>query len=88
MYDYHELNFFDTEPFKEENLDDGIGSFFSCDRFNTKRKEHECSLLQPLFNCLPINLIKNNVDVSTQYTHTPTFPYLRIIIDRIFLILM
>ena len=60
MSNYCELHFFDTETFKEDTLDDVISSFLSRNNVNTKRKEPVKGSLQPLFNCLPINLIKNN----------------------------
>ena len=69
--EYHELHFFDSETFKEGTLDDDIGSFLSCNNFNTKRKEPEHNLLKPLFNWLPINLIKNNFELCTQHARTP-----------------
>ena len=47
---YYELHLFDTETFKEDNLDDVIGSFLSCKNIITKRKEPGHNLLQPLFN--------------------------------------
>ena len=77
MSDYHELHFFDTETFKEENLDDEMGSFLSCNNFSTKRKEPECVFLQPLFNWPHINLIKNNFQLSTQHARTPAASLLK-----------
>ena len=57
--------------FKEGTLDDLIGSFLSCDNFSTKRKEPDHSLLQLLFNWLPINLIKKTFEISTQHALKP-----------------
>ena len=58
MSDYHELHFFDAETFKEDNLDDAICSFLSCNNVSTKGEEPEFSLLRSIFNWLPIDLIK------------------------------
>ena len=48
-----------------------IGSFFSYANVSTKIKEPDHSFLQPLFNWLPINLIKNTFQLSTQHARTP-----------------
>ena len=56
--------------FKEDTLDDVIGSLLSCNNFSTKRKEPEHIWLQPLFIWLPIKLIKKN-ELSTQHTRKP-----------------
>ena len=70
MSDYNELHFFDIETFKEVTLCDGIGYFLSCNKVSTKRKKSECGLIQRLFNWLPLNLIKNNFELSTQCART------------------
>ena len=73
----HELCFFDAETYEEDTLDDVIDSFISCNNVSTKRKEPEYSLLQPLFNWIPINLIKKNFQLSTQYARTPASSFFR-----------
>ena len=45
IFDYHELHFFDTETFKEDILDDVIGSFLSCKKISTKRKDPEYNFI-------------------------------------------
>ena len=70
MHDYNELHLFDAETFKEETLDDVICSLLSCNKISTKRKEPEYSLLQPIFNWLPITLIKKTFQLSTQHDRT------------------
>ena len=52
--DYHELHLFDTEPFKQDTLDNVIDSFLSCNNVSTKRKEHEHILIQPLLIGYPL----------------------------------
>ena len=54
-----------------------IDSFICSNNVTTKRKEPECSLLQPLFNWIPINLIKKTFQLSTQYSRTPASSLLR-----------
>ena len=71
MSDYHELHFFDAEKFKEDTLDDLIGSLLSCNNIISKRKEPEHILFQTLFNWLPIDLIKKNFKLSTQCALRP-----------------
>ena len=48
-----------------------------CNNFINKRKENNYSLLQPLFNWLPIILIKKTFDLSTQHTRTPDYSLLK-----------
>ena len=77
MFDYHELHFFDTEKSKEDTLDDVIGSFLSCKKNSTKRKDPEHNFASTPFNWLPINLIKNNFQLSTQHDRTPDSSFLK-----------
>ena len=77
MSKIHELHFFDAETYKENTLDDVIESFLSCNNVSIKRKESEHSLLQPIFNYLPINLIKNTFQLSTRNTRTPASSLLK-----------
>ena len=65
---YHELNFFDTETFKEGTLDVVIGSFLSCNNASTKRKEHENSLLQPMLSA------RTPASSLLRKTYRSTFP--------------
>ena len=76
-HDYLELHLFDAEKFKKDTLYDVIGSLPSFKNFSTKRMEPEHSLLQPLFNWLPINLIKKTFQLSTQHSRTPTSSLLK-----------
>ena len=57
MTNYHDLYFFDEETFKEDTLDDVIVFLLSYNNVSTKINRIDYSLLQLLFNLLPINLI-------------------------------
>ena len=77
VHDYHELQFVDAQTFKEDTLDCGIVSFLSCNNASTTRKEPKYGSLQPLFNWLSINLIKNAFEISTQHARTHAFSLLK-----------
>ena len=68
---------FDAEIYEEDTLEYAIDSFICCNNIATNRKEPEHSLLQLLFNWIPISLIKKTFQLSTQHTHTPASSLLR-----------
>ena len=65
------------KTFKEDSLDDVVGSLLSCNDVVVKKNEPEHSLLQPLFNWLPINLIKKTFELHTQHARTPASSLLK-----------
>ena len=77
MSRHHELHLFYAETFREDTLDDLIGSFLSCNNASTKIKESECSLLQPIFNWVYINLIKKTFELSIKCSRTPSSSLLK-----------
>ena len=77
MAQSHELYFFDAETHQEDNLDDAMDSLVSCNKITTKSDEPENGLLQPIFNWLCVNLIKNTFQLYAQHDHTSTSSLLK-----------
>ena len=66
-----ELYYFDAETYLEPNLEDVIETFVVCNNITTKTNEPQYELMRPLFNWLPLNVIKKTFQLSTQYGRTP-----------------
>ena len=65
------MNFFDADSYEEPDLDGIIEAFISCNNVTTKTNEPEYELMKPLFNCLPLEIIKKTFQLSTQQERTP-----------------
>ena len=68
----HQLFFFDAKSFKDYDLDEFINSFINCKNVTIKYNEPEHELLKPLFNWMPLEIIKKTFQLSTQCTRTFT----------------
>ena len=66
----HQIYFFDAESCEEPNLDEVIETCISCNNVNAKTNEPDYELMKWLFNCLPVDIIKNKFQLSTQYYHS------------------
>ena len=62
--------FFHAYSYEEVNLNEIIETFISYFNVNTKTNETEHELMKPLFNWLPLDVIKNSYQLSTQHIRT------------------
>ena len=66
-----ELFYFDAETCIEPDIDDAMQTFVECNNITTKTNEPKYELMRPLFNWLPLDIIKKTFQHSTQYVRTP-----------------
>ena len=67
----HQLCFFGAESFVKHDLDDVIQSFVSCNKITTNANKSEYGSMQPLFNWMPLDVIKKTMQPSTQHDSAP-----------------
>ena len=61
----------------EHDIDDAIQSFIRCNDITTKNNEPEHGLMKPLFNWMPLDVIKKNCHLSTHCTSTPAYSLMK-----------
>ena len=60
-----EMHYLDAETYAEPNLDDVMQTFVECDNITTKTNEPQYELMCPLFNWMPLNVIKKTFQLSS-----------------------
>ena len=60
----YELFFFDSENFNDHDVDDFMQYFISFNEITTKSNDPEHELLKPLFNWMPLDIIKKTFQMS------------------------
>ena len=73
----HQTFFFDAESHEEPSLDEVIETFISYNNVTTKTNEPEHELMKPLLNWLPLDVIKNTFQLSTQHACNPESTFMK-----------